>query len=496
MQTQNRSSGYDGAFDELMALRGGAAPAAGEVALHGHDPFHATPFRVGEAAAAVLAAVGVASSDLWELRGGRRQRVSLDLAHAAATLRTVDYSQARATDGAYKDIPIPQAMAHMLLVTQPWPTRDGRWFLPHLNLPHLSSRVLGVLGCDSTPEAVKQAVAGWNADELEEAIAAANACGGTIRTAQEWLEHPQGRWLASRPVVEIERVDDGSPVPEQIPVGQGDQPLSGLRVLDLTRILAGPIGGRTLAEHGADVLMVTSPELPQTPEHVRDTSHGKRSCFLDLRQPEDARTLAGLTGEADVFIDGYRPGALAAHGFGPDDLLRLRPGLVHVSVSCFGSGGPFADRAGWEQVAQAVTGVCEAQGRLTGAGQPKLVFAPVCDYTTGYLAAYGAMLALARRAREGGSWRVRVSLCGAAMFVQRLGLLADWSAAPGRLEPAALEKAYVYEQGCYGDLRTLGPALHMSQTPPRWSRPSPALGGDAACWLPGPSGGLGQPVSK
>ncbi len=254
-------------------------------------------------------------------------------------------------------------------------------------------------------------------------------------------------------------------------------------MLDLTRVLAGPVAGRTLAEHGADVLMVTAPKLPQTPEHVRDTSHGKRSSFLDLATVPDAERMRALVGEADVFIDGYRPHALGRLGFGADDLLRQRPGLVHVSVNCFGTGGPFADRAGWEQVAQAVTGVCEAQGRLTGAGQPRLVFAPVCDYSTGYLAAYGAMLALARRAREGGSWKVNVSLCGAAMFVQRLGLADHFAGAPGQLTEAELAPLYVDENAAYGPLRTLGPALRMSETPPYWDKPTPALGGDGPVWL-------------
>jgi crotonobetainyl-CoA:carnitine CoA-transferase CaiB-like acyl-CoA transferase len=157
---------------------------------------------------------------------------------------------------------------------------------------------------------------------------------------------------------------------------------------------------------------------------------------------------------------------------------------VLVSASCFGSGGPFADRAGWEQIAQAVTGVCEANGRLTQAGQPKLVFAPMCDYTTGYLAAYGAMLALARRAREGGSYRVQVSLCQAAMFAQRQGLVTDFAGAGGRLDEASLASLYVDENASYGPLRTLGPVLKMSETPCGWSRPTPKLGSDEPVWLP------------
>jgi crotonobetainyl-CoA:carnitine CoA-transferase CaiB-like acyl-CoA transferase len=187
-----------GAFDELMALRSAAPPTAGEVTITGADPFFRTPFRIGEVVSSVLAATGVAANDVWELRGHPRQTVAVDLPEAAATLRTVDYTRARDEDGVYRHVPIPQTMAHMLKVTQPWRSRNGRCFLPHLNLPVLSARVLGVLGCESTPEAVSAAVARWDPYELEEAIAAAGACGGAIRTQGEWLAHPQGTYLAGR----------------------------------------------------------------------------------------------------------------------------------------------------------------------------------------------------------------------------------------------------------------------------------------------------------
>jgi crotonobetainyl-CoA:carnitine CoA-transferase CaiB-like acyl-CoA transferase len=468
------------AFDELVALRGLPAPAAGEVSITGEDPFFRTPFRIGQTVSAALAATGVAANDIWELRGHSRQSVAVHLPEAAATLRTVDYTRARGEDGCYRHVPIPQTMAHMLKVTQPWPARNGRWFLPHLNLPALSARVLGVLGCESTPKAVSAAVAQWDPAELEEAIAAARACGGAIRTQEEWLAHPQGAYLAGRPVVELSRT--GPSAPEAF--HPGERPLSGVRVLDLTRILAGPVGSRGLAEHGADVLMVTARDLPQTPEHVRDTSHGKRSCFLDLKAPADAARFAELVREADVVVNGYRPGALAALGFGMEELARLRPGIIQVSVSCYGSGGPFADRAGWEQVAQAVTGICETHGAAIGAGQPKLVFAPVCDYTTGYLATYGALLALARRAREGGSWQVHVSLCQSAMLLQRQGLLDQFRDAPEVLTEEQLAALQVQEHGVYGDLKTLGPVLRMSETPPFRDKPTPPLGGDDPVWLP------------
>jgi crotonobetainyl-CoA:carnitine CoA-transferase CaiB-like acyl-CoA transferase len=229
--------------------------------------------------------------------------------------------------------------------------------------------------------------------------------------------------------------------------------------------------------------MVAAPDLPQIPAFVRDLSHGKRSCFLDLRKEAQAEQVRALARQADVFVNGYRPGRLDEHGFSPERLAALRPGIIAVSINCFGSGGLFAARAGWEQVAQTVTGIALTHGTLTGAGRPKLAPAPMCDYLTGYLAAYGAMLALGRRAHEGGSYHVQVSLCQSAMFYQRQELLEDFSEAPGVLTEQELARLYVQEEGTpYGDLLTLGPVLKMSETPCRWSRPTPRLGGDPPAW--------------
>ncbi|MBW6396908.1 CoA transferase [Roseomonas sp. HJA6] len=472
------AQGKAGAFAELMEVRGLGAPAAGEATITGNDPFYRTPLRVGETAAAVLAATGVAANDLWEGRTGRRQQVSVDVRQAAATLRTVDYTEGQKPDGSYEHIPIPQGMKEMIAATQPWPTRDGAWVLPHLNLPHLKDRVLGVLGAEFNPSSVKEAVGRWDADALEEAIAAVNGCGGRIRSPEDWLAHPQGQYLAARPVVEITKLRDGPPVP----MGAGDRPASGVRVLDFTRILAGPIGGRTLAEHGAEVLMVTAPHLPQTPEHVRDTSHGKRSCFLDLRDPTQAARAQELARQADIVIGGYRPGRLAANGLGPE-ITAEQPGRIYLTISCFGSGGPFAGRSGWEQVAQVVSGVAHVHGKAIGDGTPKLVFAPVCDYLTGYLAGYGALLALGRRMREGGSYHVNVSLCQSAMLLLRQGTITGFEDAPERLTRAEIDAMHVTADTSYGRLKTIGPVLRMSETPPHWARPTPALGGDAPGWI-------------
>ncbi|MBB4688736.1 CoA transferase [Amycolatopsis jiangsuensis] len=468
------------AFEELMTVRDAPRPDAGEVTITGSDPLFASPLRIGSTLADALAARAVAANDLWELRTGRRQQISVDVRAAAATaLGGEDMTLVRGPDGAYHPVPLSPDVEHMVSLTQPWETADGRFFLPHFNLPHLERRVLDVLRCSPTPESVRAAVRKWKADDLEDAIAAADACGGVVRSPAEWLAHPHGAHLATRPVVEITKIGDSEP--ESLSGGaRATQPLSGVRVLDLTRILAGPTAALSLAEHGADVLMVTAPQLPQVPPFVRDTSHGKRSTYLDYTRADEAAKLRELAAGADVFVEGYRPGRMSAHGFGPEDLAQLRPGVVYVTVNCFGSGGPFATRAGWDQVAQAVTGCCEIQGT---AGRPQLTPVYLCDFLTGFLGGYGAMLALARRAREGGSYHVQVSLCQSAMLVQRQGLLDDFSGAPGRLRPDEFERyAVVDDSSGYGDLKSLGPVIRMSETPPRWSRTIPELGSSRPEW--------------
>ena len=314
---------------------------------------------------------------------------------------------------------------------------------------------------------------------LEEAIAKARACGGKVRSNAEWMAHPQGQYLAKRPLIEIEKIGETAPMPLPASSPTCERPLTGIRVLDLTRILAGPVAARTLAEHGAEVLMVTAPHLPQTPEHVRDTSQGKRSCYLDLAQPEQSAKLKELVRGADVFSQGYRPGVLAARGFGPEELAKVRPGLVYLTISCYGGGGPFAERAGWEQVAQTVTGICHDNDGA--AGKPALIHAAACDWITGYLGAYGVLLALTRRAREGGSYHVRVSLCQSGMFIQRQGKGVLDATLKG-LPREEAEKLQIAADSPYGPMRFLRPALQMSDTTPFWARSTPKLGGDEPKW--------------
>src|SRR5215831_757676 len=469
------------AFDEVMGVRRAfaelAPPAADEVSITGTDPVFSTRFKIGEACAAVLGGVGVAVCDIWQMKTGRRQRVSIDVRHASAGLRSSVYLQRPGADGEFAPV-VNKSHEAMRAITQPWPTKDGRWVLPHFGLPNLQARMLKLLGCEPHPGSVARAVEKWDALDLEAAIDAARLCGGMVRSNAEWLAHSHGQVLAAKPIVEIIKIgeSDAEPFPEY------GRPLSGIRALDLTRILAGPMAARTLAEHGADVLMVTAERLPQIQEHVLDTSHGKRSCFLDLSRREDADRLRALIRGADVFSQGYRPGAISKLGFGPEEVGAIRPGIICASISCYGADGPFSHRAGWEQVAQTMTGLCHEGRTAARPNGPALLPAAACDYTTGYLTAYGILLALAKRAREGGSYHVRTSLCQSGMLIARQGKAAF----PGLdldLSTAEIDWIRVVSRPKSGPLRHLGPILKFSETQPYWARPTPQLGGDAPSWL-------------
>ena len=461
-------------FEEIMAIRGRGMPQDGEVSITGQDPVFSARFKIGETTANILAGVGVAVTDIHEMRTGKRQKVAIDVRHAAATCQSSKYMSEPGAGGGWKPVPATPSMLHMRDITHPWQCKDGRWYLPHFNLPHLHDRVIGVLKCESNADAVAKAIAKWDSHDLEEAVAEARACGSIVRSNAEWLAHPHGKVLAARPLIDITKIGDSDP----IPFPQGERPLSGIKVLDLTRILAGPIAARTLAENDAEVLMVTAQHLPQVPEHVMDTSHGKRSCFLNLTKPDDVATIKKLVRNADVFSQGYRPGIMDKHGLSFEQLAKERPGLIYLSISCYGHGGPFSNRGGWEQIGQSATGICLDNGDE----RPKLLPASACDYTTGYNGALGVLLALARRAREGGSYHVRVSLCRSGMYIYQQGKVSYKDAGMG-LTDAELNSIRIESQGGHGTLKHLGPVLKMSETKPYWDKPSPVLGANKPEWL-------------
>ena len=461
------------AMHTLLPIAGWPEERARAVEITGGtDPILPTSFRIAETSAAALGATGLAVSDLWQLRTGRRQDVAVDRRQATASLRSGHYMK---LNGA----PVSTDRNAVMGV---YPAKNGRWSYLHCNFPNHRAAALGVLGVPEDREAVREAVAKWDALELEEAIIAAKGAGGMVRTMDEWAKHPQAAAIASLPLMEIVKIG-GSP-PEKLP--DGDRPLSGIRVLDLTRVLAGPTCARTLAEHGADVLKISAAHLPNLGYQEYDTGHGKLSAHLDLREPEDVETLRGLVRDADVFSQGYRPGTLGTRGFSPEALANVRPGIVFVSLCAFSHVGPWASRRGFDTVVQTVSGITARQGELFPGAAPGPQFYPVSaiDYVTGYLMAFGAMVALARRVREGGSWLVRISLAQTGRWLVGRGEVpkGDLKDVSKEFTSAELERWSVTTDTPVGRLRHLGPVVRLSETPPRWARPSVPLGYHEPVW--------------
>jgi crotonobetainyl-CoA:carnitine CoA-transferase CaiB-like acyl-CoA transferase len=456
------------ALAEILKSSDVAPASAANARIVGDDPVIPTRYRIGAAGSAVIAAAGLGAASIWEMRTGRRQEVEVDARAAVASLRSPRYMK---LDGHAQRDPMDPLSGF-------YQVSAGRWVFVHCNFPNLRDRNLAVLGVAAPKkEDMAAAAAKWEGKALEDAFMTSGGCGAFARTTGEWAQHPQAAAVASLPLVEIVRITNAPPEP----LPRGERPLAGVRVLDLTRVLAGPTCARTLAEHGADVLKITAPHLPNSGSVELDTGLGKLSAHLDLRNQQDVETLLTLVRGADVFSQSYRPGALASRGFSPEALAEIRPGIVCVELRAWGREGPWRERRGFDTIVQTATGMALVSG---GGTEPRLMPVSAIDYVSGHLMAYGAMVALARRVREGGSWLVRVSLARTGKFIVDRGLLdaASLEGVPGDLPADEIARLTIETQTPLGRLRHLAPVVQMSETRARWTRPPVPLGTHPACW--------------
>ncbi|MFN4090665.1 MAG: CoA transferase, partial [Alphaproteobacteria bacterium] len=446
--------------DALRRIWADAAcdPGAPErIALDGDDPVLPSTFRVGSAALASIGAATLAATEIWQARTGRAQPAALDVRAAAAAFRSERYIW---VDGAAPPDPWSPIAGF-------YRAGDGRWIQLHTNFPHHRDGVLRLLGCADDRTAVARAIEGWEAATLEDALAEAQMCAAMVRSPEEWRTHPQGRAVAAEPLFAIERIGDAPPEP--LPA-DGGRPLDGVRALDLTRVIAGPVCGRTLAEHGAAVMRVAGPHLPFVPTLVMDTGRGKFSAHVDLRGEAGRATLAALARDADIFVQAYRPGAIAARGFGPEQVAALRPGIVYVSLCAYGYAGPWRDRRGFDSLLQSASGIAWEEGRAAGTDGPKHLPCQALDHATGYLAAFGAMVGLLRRMREGGSWHVRVSLARTGRWIEDLGRI-DGMSHPD-LKRETIGDLLQVTDTPFGRISHVAPAARLPETPCYWALPS------------------------
>ena len=447
-------------------------------------------FAVATAAQASLGAAALAAATLWQLRSGQAQRVTVDRVNAA-----LDCTGYCALDGV---VPNPWDKLSGLYACGA-DTGEPGWVRIHANFAHHRDgalRLLGLLGPPNGPdtprEAVTQALRGWSALAFEQAAADAGLVVAAARSFAQWDAHPQGIALAGDPVVRITPIAPaaGQPLAAPLPwpepgTAASPRPLHGLRVLDLTRILAGPVAGRCLAAYGADVLLVNGPHLPNIAS-IADTSRGKLSTLIDLREPTGQAELQALLAGAQVFLQGYRPGALAARGWTADALAARRPGIVVASLSAYGQHqppGPWDDRRGFDSLVQTSTGFNLAEAEAAGNRQPQALPMQVLDYAAGHLLAFGIQAALWRQATQGGSWQVQVSLAGVGLWVRSLGRLDNGLAASRPdISPWLEDSACGFGPGGQATLRAVRHAAQLSATPARWVRPAMPPGSHAPVW--------------
>ncbi len=451
---------------ELWSDAGLDAEALEDVAFTGSEPVLPSSFAVGTAAQATIGAAALASAELWRLRTGRRQRVTVAMRNAAIEFRSERYLR---VDG--KDLD-----DHHDQIAGLYRCGDGRWARLHTNLPHHRDGLLQLLGCEHHKAAVQRALERWPAEKLETAAAEAGLVVTACRSFAEWDAHAQGRAVASLPLFSIEKIGEAP----ALTLSPGQRPLSGIKALELTHVIAGPVSGRVLAGHGADVLLVTAAHRPSMLPLVIDTGRGKLSTQIDLRQQGGRETLAALVRDADIFIQGYRPGAVAALGFGPEELARLRPGIVYASLSAYGHDGPWAPRRGFDSLVQTASGLNLAEAEAFGSSEPRPLPAQALDHATGYILAFAIMAALKRRAEQGGSWHVRVSLAQTGHWLRQLGRIDGMHCRDPGFDDVR-DRLHETPSG-FGLLTAVRHAAEMSETPPHWARSSVPPGTHAPTW--------------
>jgi crotonobetainyl-CoA:carnitine CoA-transferase CaiB-like acyl-CoA transferase len=452
---------------DLWTSAGGDPAALDRVTLTGDEPLLPSTFRVAAAAQASIAASGLAAAQIWKDRSGQSQDVAVDMPHAMVECRSERYLR---VDGQPPG-PAWDAIAGI------YKTRDQRFVRLHTNFPHHRDAVCRVLNCKPERAAVQAALMRWDGEAFETAAYADGGVVALMRSYDQWSAMPHAKALAELPLISIERIGEAAPKPWPA----GDRPLAGLRVLDLSRVIAGPVAGRTLAAHGADVLLVSGPDLPAIPWLTIDTGRGKLTSFVDLRSEQGRTTLRELLAQADIFSQGYRPRALASLGFSPQDAAKISPGIVYVSLSAYGHAGPWAERRGFDSLVQTATGFNHAEGEAAGVDGPKELPAQMLDHASGYLMAFGAMMARARQSREGGSWHVQVSLAQTGRWLWNLGRVPGGLATED-LKGNTVQRYTEQTPSGFGPLSAVSHSAVLSKTPAFWARPAMPLGSHPPQW--------------
>lgn len=462
----NHSKNSDGAaagamMSELWHAVGGEPSLIDRVQVNGQGSLPSV-FAVSDFAAAVIGTVGLALAEWTGARSGVLPDVTVD-----RRLASLWFGFSIAPQG-WELPPTWDAIAG------DYSAEDG-WIRLHTNTPHHRDAALGVLKTAGNRDAVVAAVARWRADELEAAIVAAGGCAAVMRSLGAWGDHPQGSAVLAEPLLGMDVGGDGSPFDAEL---DRARPLAGIRVLDLTRVLAGPVATRFLAGFGADVVRIDPPGWDEGAV-IPEVTLGKRCARLDLKTSADRERFMALLTEADVLVHGYRPDALERLGLGAEMRATLCPGLIDVALDAYGWSGPWAGRRGFDSLVQMSSGIAEAGMVAAGADRPVPLPVQALDHGAGYLLAAAALRGLTLRQTHATGSQWRTSLARVGGFLSRFPQ-GRHTTDIGRPERA--DYAGGVELTDWGPALRLRPPLRLGTAGMGWDRPAGRLGTSVAEW--------------
>jgi len=442
-----RSSDIDlhAATDQVLKDVGmSTADSGGEVTFYGRDPIIPSPFRFGGMAAIGLAAKAVAVAALWRHRTGEGQDIAVDVRKALRRFAGFFDRKWETINGRPPlGLDATNPFQHLPLFRE---TADGRYVVALNIYPKLSFSALNLLRCGPSVESVNNAILQWRAEDLENAAAKAGLPIATVRTFEEFRKEPQYAEVLSRmPLISVEKIGESEPIPLK---KDGKSPLGGIRAFGMGHVIAGAGMGRDLAYYGADVLNIWRPDDTEIEAFVWDVQVGMRSTILD-HSKDDRAKFDNLLKDADVFFANKRAGYLERNGLDAEELSTKKPGLIHASVVLHGDKGPWKNRVGFDEIGGAVSGLFTIEGTPTHPKSPPII--PICDNVVGWLGTVGILAALRRRAVEGGSYRVTVSLTRTLLWLYSLGIF---------------DKAYAQATaGSSDEHAVVAPDLFTAQTP-------------------------------
>jgi crotonobetainyl-CoA:carnitine CoA-transferase CaiB-like acyl-CoA transferase len=436
---------FHSAVDQVLADVGlTARDSGGKLTFYGQDPIVPSGFKFGTMAAVGLAARSVALAALWKLRTGEAQDIHVDVRKALRRFCGFFEGKWETINGRSPlMLPRDNPFFELPIFRK---TRDGRHVVALNIYPGLQARALNFLRCSNSSESIGNAILQWRAEELEAAAAEAGLVFAMVRTNEEFLKEPQYTEVLSKmPLVTLEKIGESEPVPFK---RDAKTPLEGIRALGLGHVIAGAAIGRDLAYYGADVLNIWRPNDAEIEAFAWDVQVGMRSTLLDGSK-EDRATFDRLLKNTDVFFSNRRPGYLERYGLTAEELSEKRPGLIHAKVVLHGEKGPWSNRVGFDEIGAAVSGLFTIEGTPSQPKSPAII--PICDNVVGWLGTVGVLEALRRRATEGGSYRVVVSLTRTVLWLLSMGIF---------------DKAYAQETaGSKDEHRYVAPDVFTAETP-------------------------------